>query len=208
MKAFRTPIAAVTNQVFLCGVGCINTENLKNKGISHVLNTAEELEDFKYPDLNLQVRHILMRDSPDQDLLKFLDICIDHINDVQQAGGHILVHCVAGVSRSASVCIAYLMKYKRMSLHKAYYHIFNKRPCIHPNFGFWRQLVQFEIDLTGESSVELLPFILGEVPDIMKRDAEYRIKMAWMPDLISMFSIHFIILFMQILSLYFLDNAE
>jgi hypothetical protein len=169
------------------------------------LNTADELEDFKYPELNLQVRHILMRDSPDQDLLKFLDDCVDHIQDIGQNDGRILVHCVAGVSRSASVCIAYLVKYKRMSLRKAYYHVFNKRPCIFPNFGFWRQLVEYERCIRGETSVELLPFVMGLVPDIMKNDAEYRIKLAWMPELLLMFSIHLLILIAQIVSLFFFN---
>ena len=143
-----------------------------------------------------------MRDSPDQDLLSFLDDCVNHIEDVCQNDGHILVHCVAGVSRSASVCIAYLVKYKRMSLKKAYYHVFNKRPCIFPNFGFWRQLVEYESSLRGKTSVELLPLIMGEVPDIMKNDAEYRIKLAWMPDLIRMFGTHLLIMIVQIVSLY------
>lgn len=171
-------------------------------GISHVLNTAEELEDFKYPELNLHIRHILMRDSSDQDLLQFLDVCVDHIQDISALNARILVHCVAGVSRSASVCIAYLVKYKHMTLRKAYYHVFNKRPCISPNFGFWRQLVEYEMQIRGEASVELLPLIMGHIPDIMKTDAEYRIKLAWMPELISMFSIHFLIMFVQIISVY------
>ena len=32
MKAFRSPIASITSNLFLCGVGCLNTENLQNKG--------------------------------------------------------------------------------------------------------------------------------------------------------------------------------
>lgn len=192
----------VADRLYLCGVGSINTENLMRRGITHILNTAEELQEFRYPDLDLSIRHILMRDSEDQDLLAFLDTCVDHIHSVRKAGGSILVHCVAGVSRSASVCIAYLVKYKHMTLKKAYFHVFNKRPCIFPNFGFWQQLVEFERRTRGETSVELLPLILGPVPDIVRNDAEHKIKLAWMPELVRMFGIHLLILLVQMFSLF------
>lgn len=47
----------------------------------------------------------------------------DLIEEVRQSDGITLVHCVAGVSRSASLCIAYLMKYFGMSLREAFLHI-------------------------------------------------------------------------------------
>ena len=169
-----------------------------------MLNTAYELEDFKYPPIDdLSVRHILMRDSIDEDLTKYLDLCVDHLHSVIQADGRILVHCVAGVSRSASVCIAYLVKYKGKSLKDAYAQVANKRPCIFPNFNFWQHLTEFEVRVTGNSTVEMMPTVMGMVPTIMKKDAEYRIRLAWMSDLISMFSVHFIILVVQIVSIHF-----
>ncbi|WAR09257.1 DUS14-like protein [Mya arenaria] len=207
MKAFRSPIAQVDQNVYLCGIGCIKEENLKNRGITHILNTAEELAEFQYPALdNLSVRHILMRDAENQDLLAFLDTCVDHIHSVTNSGGTILVHCVAGVSRSASVCMAYLVKYKNKTLFSAYQHIFNQRPCICPNLGFWQQLAEYELQLSGSCTIEMLPMVLGMVPSVMKKDAEFRIRTAWMQDLVSMFSVHFILLLIQILSMYFWGN--
>ncbi|KAH3727032.1 hypothetical protein DPMN_052957 [Dreissena polymorpha] len=207
MKAFRSPIAKITDSVFLCGVGCINAELLHTRGITHILNTAEELADFQYPLNNLNIRHILMRDSEDEDLLALLDTCVDHIHLVAcNPQSRVLVHCVAGVSRSASVCIAYLVKYGHKSLKDAYTHVFNKRPCIFPNFGFWRQLVEFEVRIRGESTVEIWPTVMGMVPTIMKRDVEHTIKQVWMPQLVSMFSIHLCVLVFQILYLYFIAS--
>ena len=204
MKPFRSPIARLTNNLYLCGIGCITEENLIHRNITHVLNTAEELREFVYPTAcHLSIEHILMRDSEDQNLLEDLDICVDHINHVVESGGNILVHCVAGVSRSASVCIAYLMKYKNMSLKAAYTHVFDRRPCIFPNFGFWRQLCTYEVAIHGKSTVELLPFVIGWIPDTMKIEAERRIKLAWMPELQFYFGLHFFIMFLQIIWLYF-----
>jgi protein-tyrosine phosphatase len=45
----------------------------------------------------------------------------------------VLVHCYAGVSRSASVCIAYLMKKFNWSLEKSLWFIKSKRRFVNPN---------------------------------------------------------------------------
>ena len=201
---FGNQIAQITPNLWLCGIANIKEETLRERQINYILNTAEELTDFNYPRIDgLHVEHIVMRDKEDENLLAYLDICVDYIHKTIHSGGNILVHCVAGVSRSASVCIAYLVKYMKMTLRKAYFHILHKRPCIFPNFGFWRQLVTYEENLRGSNSVEMLPFIFGTVPDPFIRDAEQRIKFAWMRELMLNWTLHFMILGVQILSLIF-----
>jgi len=55
-----------------------------------------------------------------------------------------LVHCHAGVSRSTTVVVAYLMVRKRWPLQKALHFVKKKRYIVEPNFGFLEQLCQFE----------------------------------------------------------------
>jgi len=55
----------------------------------------------------------------------------------------VLVHCRAGVSRSASIVIAYLMKYHNLSFSQAQNYLRSKRPIINPNAGFITQLLNF-----------------------------------------------------------------
>lgn len=206
MRKYGSKIAQITPNVWLCGIANIKEENLRDLDITHVLNTAEELEDFKYPvidGVSLSVRHITMRDSEDENLLHYLDNCVDHVHDIVKSGGNILVHCIAGVSRSASVCIAYLVKYQNTSLRKAYFHVLHRRSCIFPNFGFWRQLVIYEESLRGSNSVEMLPFIFGTVPDRFRVDAENRLKFAWMRELMLYWTLHFVILLGQIMFILF-----
>lgn len=56
---------------------------------------------------------------------------------------NVLVHCAGGVSRSASISIAYLMQSKRMSFQDAYLAVKKKRKCVKPNQNFVKQLKSY-----------------------------------------------------------------
>ena len=55
----------------------------------------------------------------------------------------ILFHCYAGVSRSATFAIAYLMKTNMIIVDKAYELVKMKRNMINPNKGFMEALHKF-----------------------------------------------------------------
>ena len=48
-----------------------------------------------------------------------------------------------GVSRSASVVLAFLVRHREMSLADAWAHVYARRDVV-PNIGFWSQLLSFE----------------------------------------------------------------
>lgn len=98
---------------------------------------------------------------------------------VGRKGGKTLVHCVAGVSRSASICIAYLVKYHHMALDQAYKHVKRRRPVIHPNVGFWKQLIEYEHRLLGRNTVKLVQSPIGWIPDVYHHETK---NMVWLPN--------------------------
>ena len=65
-------------------------------------------------------------------------------HDQQHTTTTVLVHCQFGVSRSASIVLAYLMKYHDFSLTQALDHVRQRRLIIDPNPGFRRQLATWE----------------------------------------------------------------
>ena len=65
-------------------------------------------------------------------------------DSVKASGGRVLVHCHAGVSRSATVCMAYVMKNLDYDLKSAYDFVKARRPCVSPNLHFMGQLLEFE----------------------------------------------------------------
>lgn len=69
---------------------------------------------------------------------------LDH---VKQSGGRVLVHCEAGISRSPTICMAYIMRTQRLRLDAAFDIIKQRRDVISPNFSFMGQLLQFESEV-------------------------------------------------------------
>lgn len=59
----------------------------------------------------------------------------------------VLVHCGAGVSRSATLVIMYLMRHNHWSAQKAKEHCVARRSIVCPNDGFWRTLCALEDSL-------------------------------------------------------------
>jgi len=60
------------------------------------------------------------------------------------AGRNVLVHCHAGRSRSVTLTIYYMMRYRHFQTpEEALHYIRRSRPCASPNEGFWAQLIRF-----------------------------------------------------------------
>jgi len=66
----------------------------------------------------------------------------------------VFVHCHAGISRSATICIAYIMKTMQWDLSRAYEFVKQRRPCISPNLHFMGQLLEFQKRLLSGTQEE------------------------------------------------------
>lgn len=69
----------------------------------------------------------------------------------------VLVHCLAGVSRSVTVTLAYLMHAKLINFEQAFALVRTRKPDISPNFHFLRQLHAFECQLFDGSNQSTTP---------------------------------------------------
>nr|TKR97873.1 hypothetical protein D5086_0000208810 [Populus alba] len=94
-------------------------------------------------DLKLVRMAVPIRDMESEDLLDYLDVCLDFIEKSRKEGA-VLVHCFAGVSRSAAIITAYLMKTEHLSLEDALESLRRSCESVCPNDGFLEQLKMFE----------------------------------------------------------------
>jgi len=115
---------------------------LQSNLITHILVVGSRLQ-LHFPKL-FTYHHIDIEDEPDVNIMIHFNTCIDFILKALQKRGVVLVHCMAGVSRSSSVVIAYLMCQHKWPYQNAFKHTEKHRPMIYPNLGFREQLQLFE----------------------------------------------------------------
>lgn len=94
---------------------------------------------------------INVEDWHEENLSSYFQECFNFI-DEGIANGGILVHCHAGISRSPTIIIGYLMSRKRMTLEEAFHFVKQKKTIIKPNHGFLEQLKDLEEEMFGERS--------------------------------------------------------
>lgn len=137
------PACILSEFLYLGSQDAVSAENVQRYKLTHILSVGIELPSVELPS-KIRCKHLPCLDLPETDLLHYvLPVAIDFIEEAHAAKGCVLVHCNAGVSRSASVVIGYLMQRRDMRFEEAYNLVKSWRPCIQPNAGFMQQLKKF-----------------------------------------------------------------
>lgn len=110
---------------------------------STVINVALEVPKTPYAKRYV---HVPLRDTSSERITKYFDDISELIDKELNNGNTVLVHCFAGISRSATIVIAYIMKKYRWTYSKAYIFVKTKRPIVDPNFGFVTQLYNYGVE--------------------------------------------------------------
>ncbi|KAM5132465.1 dual specificity protein phosphatase 8-like isoform 2-T2 [Mantella aurantiaca] len=126
----------------------MDQEVINQNGITHVLNVSYSCPKPVFISDNHFLR-IPINDSYCEKILPWLSAAVEFIGKVELVNGRVLVHCLAGISRSAAVAIAYIMRSMGLSLDDAYRFVKEKRPTISPNFNFLGQLLEYEMSLAN-----------------------------------------------------------
>lgn len=129
-----------------------NRDLLIQKNISNILIVgaclkAHHVDTFNY-------HQIFIHDEDKQEIDVYFDECHKFIDGCLQTGGKILIHCAAGVSRSPTIVISYLMKKNKWDDLYAYNHVKKIRSIINPNKGFMEQLHNYSSKIKSESKLD------------------------------------------------------
>jgi atypical dual specificity phosphatase len=111
-------------------------------GITHVLSVMPGSVQLP-KSASAQVLQIPIRDQPFEELAAHLAKTTAFINDALKRRGSVLVHCVQGMSRSASVVSAYLIAAYGWSVKDAVEYVRSKSSNAFPNTGFIHQLQEY-----------------------------------------------------------------
>lgn len=138
-------MSPITGGLFLSDwSSSVDPKLLRKNHITRIicLNEREKTEDElqMYRRQNIDHHSFYIQDVPDAPIQLIFNRCEDLI---KRARGNVLVHCTAGVSRSATIMIMYLMRTQNLNLVQATQFVKNKRHVIRPNPGFMNQLRRF-----------------------------------------------------------------
>jgi hypothetical protein len=123
-----------------------DSELLDSLAVTHIITLNHQISfptRFEYYPINID-------DAQCEDIYQYFDDTFEFIEQSQRAGSggySCLVHCAAGVSRSASIVLAYMMRKLHIPLDTAIEDLRKDRPCIAPNPGFLVQLRTYQSKL-------------------------------------------------------------
>ena len=110
---------------------------LASCGIQRILNCAVELHGMEYPKGPWTVERIGLFDADSYEdepaAEAMLRTAAGQIRQWRKEGLTVLVHCRAGISRSAAVIAAYLVLYGKCNAQVALFRVRAAHPCARPN---------------------------------------------------------------------------
>ncbi|KAL4659990.1 hypothetical protein GN956_G1105 [Arapaima gigas] len=124
--------------------------------VGFVVNVTTHLPLYHLDSGLIRYKRLPATDNSKQNLRQYFEEVFEFIEEAHQSGRGVLVHCQAGVSRSATIVIAYLMKHTRMTMMDAYKYVRSRRPVVSPNLNFMGQLLEFERDLNAGVTPRIL----------------------------------------------------
>jgi hypothetical protein len=119
-----------------------NRSEMKKAGITHILTAVPGMnphfpKDFRY-------YNVPVMDIETENISPYLGNAIMFIEEAIASGGKVLVHCMCGVSRSATIVAAWrLSRDSDITVDQTIQLIQSKRGCIDPNPGFRAQLEEY-----------------------------------------------------------------
>ncbi|XP_075995233.1 dual specificity protein phosphatase 8 isoform X1 [Genypterus blacodes] len=143
----------------------LNKDLMAQNGITYVLNASNTCPKPDFISESHFMR-IPVNDNYCEKLLPWLEKTNEFIDKAKVSNCRVIVHCLAGISRSATIAIAYIMKTMGLSSDDAYRFVKDRRPSISPNFNFLGQLLEFE------KGLRLLQALASNSDDKTKSNSE------------------------------------
>ena len=163
LRMYDSHLSQLAPGVMVSGAAAAcDLEALRRAGVTHVINCAALQCPNHHPHA-LTYMSLPLIDSLREDISSSLYAAIDFIVEALDGGGAVLIHCMHGVSRSASIGIAYAIWKRGCTYEEAFESARSVRPTINPNIGFacallaWQEAVRPPPALPAPGVWALLP---------------------------------------------------
>ncbi len=117
--------------------------------ITHIVNCTNRCAANKFEDLGVDYWNVDEEDRDDAQLCDSFESVFDFVSRALQNNGKVLIHCMAGASRSPIITIYCVMRLENLSLIEAYRLVKARRDQIRPSEAFASQLIDAEIRIRG-----------------------------------------------------------
>ena len=144
-QVFSNDCQEVIPGLFIGHVGCATDVSVLTKRKTTKIVDVSGRECTPPP--GMTVLRIPIPDVPWFDIRQIFSQTNAFIHKSLVAGENVLVHCAWGISRSASVVLAYLMAFKQMSLDTSYALLVSKALLVKPNPEHTNFLKLYETEL-------------------------------------------------------------
>eukprot|EP00435_Cladocopium_sp_Y103_P043713 s2915_g12.t1 len=136
----------ILENLYLGGVEAVSDHSqLTSQGVRAICVCCREFEiPSKSFATGIDYYRVDVEDMSKEPLEEFLEEATDFIYSWTSQNLPVLVHCRAGVSRSASVVLAYMVRFANFTLNDAFVYLRAARPAVTPNLGFMEKLVAYE----------------------------------------------------------------
>ncbi|XP_056336708.1 uncharacterized protein si:ch211-121a2.2 [Danio aesculapii] len=160
-----TPVTEVWPNIYIGNEEtALDRAMLKTMGITHILKAAATEEDLHgnitprdehYQGMDMTYYYVPALDEDMFDISEYFFPAAEFINKaLSNPENKVLIHCFQGVSRSATLFLAYLMIQHDIMVENAIDHVTGVR-WIRPNMGFLKQLTALNLTLVEKRKLQL-----------------------------------------------------
>ncbi|XP_055346795.1 dual specificity phosphatase 21-like [Paramacrobiotus metropolitanus] len=177
----------IVYNVYLTSHEGANEDAIRRLNIKAVINCTTNLPHSNVP--GVAYYRVPIEDSLVEMISSYFEPVAAIIEGFVMKGHPVLIHCQAGVSRSATCLLAYMMSHHGLSLRDAFQKMKRCRTLVEPNPSFMEQLVSYETLFRPEGTVKLTytngiatADVVNDNPhtlerDVLKRQEEWSMRL-------------------------------
>ncbi|KAM3127150.1 hypothetical protein pb186bvf_020744 [Paramecium bursaria] len=140
--------------LYLGSIKSIHQKYIFQHSIGAILSIQDDIE---VQIQNVIVKQIIIQDQQNVSISQYFNDAFEFINNYL-GQTNVLVHCIAGISRSSSFVIGFIMEQRNWTYQKAFEYVQLRRNIIAPNFGFADQLQLFYKNKISQRLQNIKPF--------------------------------------------------